>query len=190
LRSAGKKEAAEAVRALRKPPVSVWAVNQLARRRPEDVRTLVKAGEQLRKAQRGAVARGDSDALRQAQRAHRDLVNELTETARDVLSDQTSAPTLTRLAQTLRAASIDKEAAKALVTGTLSAEVEQAGFGPLLTAVPSSVRKRRPKPKPKPKSKPTPDPKIKQREKLGEQLDKARRRVRELEARLDELGGR
>ena len=41
--------------------------------------------------------------------------------------------TLQRVVQTLRGASVDKEASKALVSGTLTADFEQAGFGPLLT---------------------------------------------------------
>ena len=190
LKRAGKKDAAEEVRALRKPPVSVWAANQAARRRPEVARALVKAGADLRKAQRGAVAgRGQGD-LREATRAHRGLVEELTGAAHEVLGERGGATpaVLTKVAQTLRAASVDKEASKALVAGTLAGDVEQAGFGPLLSAVPSSPRRARPakaKPKPKPPPKPKPDPNVKRRAKVQEQLDRARARVRELEERLE-----
>jgi hypothetical protein len=63
----------------------------------------------------------------------------------------------------------------------------------VLSAVLENALRARPKPKaapkPKPPPKPKPDPNVARRKKLQEQLDKARERVRELEARLDELGG-
>ena len=83
LRQAGRRDAADEVKALRKPSVSAWAVNQAARRRPQDVKALVKAGDELRKAQRQAVSGRAAGGLREATAAHRRLVEELTDTARD-----------------------------------------------------------------------------------------------------------
>jgi hypothetical protein len=194
LRNAGKKEAADEIKSLRKPSVSAWAVNQAVRRRPQDAKALVKAGDELRKAQRGVVSGRDPAQLREATTAHRRLVEELTEEARAALEERgaAAAATVTRVAQTLRAASIDKERSKALVAGTLAEDVEQAGFGPLLSAVPSGARptKRRaakPAPKPKPPPKPKRDPNAAKRKRLEEQLAKAQARVRELEERLESL---
>ena len=194
LRQAGKKGAAEEVKALRKPSVSAWAVNQAVRRRPQDAKALVKAGGELRKAQRAAVTGRDPDALRDATRTHRDLVEDLTETAKAVLEERgaVSPSILVRVAQTLRGASIDKEASKALTAGALSEDVEQAGFGPLLSAVPSlpkrAARKQAVRQKPakpaKPPPKPKPDPNAARRRRVSEQLEKARARVRELEEQL------
>jgi hypothetical protein len=174
LRQAGKKDAAENVKALRKPSVSAWAVNQAVRRRPQDAKALVKAGGELRKAQ--------------------------TETAKEALEERgaVSPSILVRVAQTLRGASIDKEASKTLTAGTLSEDVEQAGFGPLLAAVPSPPKRaprkqaaKQPKPKAKPKPKPTPkpkaDPHAARRRRLSDQLEKARAKVRELEEQLARL---
>jgi hypothetical protein len=201
LRKAGKREAADEVKALRKPSVSAWAVNQLARRHPQELKGLVQAGEALRKAQRAAVTRGDSAGLRDAQRAHRERLEELLATARHDLG--TGGQTLQRVAQTLRAASVEKEASKALAAGTLTEDVSQSGFGGVLVPVPSGqapARRAAPKPKaapkarakarlkPKPPRKPKPDPNAAKRRRLREQLEKARVRVAELEARLDELG--
>jgi hypothetical protein len=192
LRRAGDREAADAVRALRKPTVSAWSVNQVARRFPQETRALAKAGDELRKAQRAAVSGRNPQALRAAQRAHRERLDELTSIARHELD--LSGPTLQRVAGTLRAASVDKEASKSLLAGTLAGDVEQTGFGSLLTAVPSRTRKAKPKakpkppPKPRPPPQPKPDPNVRRRARLEEQLEKARARVRELEARLDELG--
>ena len=201
LKRDGKKEAAEEVRALRKPPVFVWAINQAARRRPEVTRALVKAGAELRKAQRAAVSGKSPGGLQEATRSHRRLVDELTGAAHEALEERGSVgpAVVTKVAQTLRAASVDKEASKALVAGTLAEDVEQVGFGPLLSAVPSRPRRTRPTPKPKPKPpprrkpepkpppKPRPDPNVKRRAKVQEQLDKARAKVRELEERLAQL---
>jgi hypothetical protein len=180
--------------------VPVWAVNQAARRAPQETRVLVEAGEKLRKAQRAAVSRRDPDALREAQRAHRERLDDLTSFARHEL--ELAGPNVQRVAQLLRAASVDKEASKSLLAGTLAGDVEDAGFGPLLALVPSGERravrrtavsrKEKPKPKPKPKpkapSKPKRDPNAARRARLRERLEKARERVRELEAQLDELG--
>ena len=197
LRKAGKKEAADEVKSLRKPSVSAWAVNQAVRRRPQEAKALVKAGDELRKAQRGVVSGRDPAQLREANSAHRRLVEELTDEARAALEERgaAAAATVTRVAQTLRAASIDKEASKALTAGTLAEDVEQAGFGPLLAAVPSGARSRpraakpspKPSPKPKPPPKPKPDPNAAKRKRLEEQLAKAQARVRELEERLEGL---
>jgi hypothetical protein len=197
LRKAGKKEAADEVKSLRKPSVSAWAVNQAVRRRPQEAKALVKAGDELRKAQRGVVSGRDPAQLREATTAHRRLVEELTEEARGALEERgaASAATVTRVAQTLRAASIDKETSKTLTAGTLAEDVEQAGFGPLLSAVPSGTRPKgrraakppKPAPKPKPPPKPKPDPNAAKRKRLEEQLAKAQARVRELEERLEGL---
>lgn len=176
------------MKALRKPTVSAWVVNQLARRHPSDVRAVVRAGESLRKAQRAAVSGRDPGALRDAQRGHRAALDELSLLARQELDvDGTTAQ---RVAQTLRAASVDKEASKALLAGTLSGDVEQVGFGPMLGVVPGLKAPRRAaakpaKPKAPPKSKP--DPKVKQRARLEAQLENAKARVRELESRLEAL---
>ena len=185
LRGAGKKEAADEVKALRKPSVSAWTVNQLARRHPQETKALVKAGDELRKAQRAAVGGRGPEALRAATRAHRDRLDELTTAARDELG--AAGATLQRVAQTLRGASVDKEASKGLIAGTLTADYEQSGFGPLLAAVPPSGFRRRAKPKAKPPPKPKPDPKAAKRKQLQEKLEKERARLRELEAQLDEL---
>jgi hypothetical protein len=187
LRKAGKKDAADEVKALRKPTVSAWTVNQLARRHPQELKALVKAGDEMRKAQRAAVGGRGPQALRDATRSHRERLDDLTSTARHELG--ADGATLQRVAQTLRGASVDKEASKALISGTLTADFEQAGFGPLLAAVPPSALKRKPKPKakPKPPPKPKPDPKARKRKQLQERLEKERARLRELEARLEEL---
>src|ERR1043165_2209472 len=51
LRGEDRREEAEQVKALRKPPVAVWLVNRIARERELDVRRLLDSAEALRKAQ-------------------------------------------------------------------------------------------------------------------------------------------
>jgi hypothetical protein len=191
LRQGGKKEAADEVKALRKPSISAWTVNQLARRHPQGMRALVKAGEGLRKAQRSAVGGGGPEALRDATRAHRAALDELSAAAREELG--ADGATLQRAAQTLRNASVDKEASKGLLAGTLTGDVEQSGFGSLLSVVPPgrarTRARRQPQAKPKPPPKPKPDPNAAKRARVEQQLEKARARVSELETRLRELGG-
>jgi hypothetical protein len=197
LRRAGKNDAADEVKALRKPPVSAWTVNQAARRHPQEMKALVKAGDELRKAQRQAVSGRDPDVLRDATSRHRERLDELAAIARRELG--ADGPTLQRVVQTLRSASVDKEASKGLLAGTLTGDVEQAGFGSLLSVVaPGGARPRarpkreaKPKPaqrsKPEPPPKPKPDPNAAKRARVQEQLERAQARVRELEARLEEL---
>jgi hypothetical protein len=192
-RKAGDREGADEVKALRKPSVSAWTVNQLARRHPQETKALVQAGEALRKAQRAAVTKGDAAGLRDAQRAHRERLDELMGAARHELG--TGAQTLQRVAQTLRSASVEKEPSKALLAGTLTEDVEQSGFGGMLVALPGgkaparrAAPKAKPAPKPKAPPKPKPDPNAAKRRRLREQLERARAKVADLEERLDELG--
>ncbi|WP_437287709.1 hypothetical protein [Sorangium sp. So ce406] len=77
LRQAGDKAAAERVKALRRPTAAAWTMNQLARRYPQRVEALLDAGERLREAQRGALAPGGAQELREASQSHRAIVNEL-----------------------------------------------------------------------------------------------------------------
>ena len=185
LRKGGKKEAADEVKALRKPSVSAWTINQLARRHPQEMKALVKAGDGLRKAQRGAVSGRDPDKLREATRSHRDRLDDLTSLARHELN--AGGQTLQRVAQTLRAGSIDKQASKALVAGTLATDVEQAGFGPLLSEVPlpASSRTRPARAPSKPKPRKAPDRTGEQVVKLRKQLQDARKGAREERRRAD-----
>jgi hypothetical protein len=183
LRKKGKKEAADEVKALHKPSVSAWMINQLARRHPQEMKALVKAGDNLRKAQRRAVSGRDPEVLREATRSHRDRLDGLTSLARHELD--AGGQTLQRVAQTLRAGSIDKQASKALLAGTLATDVEQAGFGPLLSEVPLPAG-RRPRPaKAKAKPRKAPDRTREQAAKLRRQLQEARKGAREERRRAD-----
>lgn len=131
LRAGGDAAGARTVKALRRPSLVAWTVNQLARRRREDVTRLVESGAALRDLQgKGAGA----DALREASRARRELVRALSGEAALLLAEggHASTPqTLARVAATLDAASAVAEHAEALRAGILVRETEPAGFGGL-----------------------------------------------------------
>lgn len=129
LRARGDKEEAAAVKKLRKPPVPVWAANQVARRSPDVVRALVDAGNALRAAQQRVVAGrpGAGDELRAATRRHRDALG----AALGAAADFVSGATADRLRDVLQAASTDESLAPLLLEGVLAGEPEPAGFGAL-----------------------------------------------------------
>lgn len=143
LQKAGRKDEAEEVRALKKPSVSAWAVNQLARQHPQEVAGLVKAGDALRKAQRDVLGGKKGADVRAASRAQHELADELVDAARQILPEATQT-TAQRISGTLRAASTDPAAARLLRKGRLGEDVESVGFGPLLHVAPQ--RKGRPRP--------------------------------------------
>lgn len=143
LQKAGRKDEAEEVRALKKPSVSAWAVNQLARQHPQEVAGLVKAGDALRKAQRDVLAGKKGADVRAASRAQHELADELVDAARQILPEATQT-TAQRISGTLRAASTDPAAAKLLRKGRLGEDVESVGFGPLLHVAPQRKGRSRP----------------------------------------------
>src|SRR4051812_33628770 len=79
------RDAADAIKKLRKPSVSAWAVNQLPRGARDDLDSLLAAGEALRQAQLGGG--GDREAIRAASRDERESVERLVEAARAALGE-------------------------------------------------------------------------------------------------------
>ena len=152
LRKEGDREAADAVKALRKPTVAAWALNQLARRRREDLDRLLEAGRELRAAQDQLLEGGDRAAFTRAAAAERELVAELAAAATALAADegQRGAGLREKVAETLHAAALDEETAAELDAGRLLREREAiGGFGAALpaTAPPAAAsargRKRR-----------------------------------------------
>jgi hypothetical protein len=146
LKSAGRPEAAEQVRGLRKPSVPVWAVNQVARRDPDAMTRVVEAGRQLRQAQEAAFGGGGADAVRHATADERGAVRELTRAAERLLEEEGRKPTrsvVDRIGATLRAAAVDPEAAELLARGRLTGELESPGFTAVASLAPPPSRRRR-----------------------------------------------
>jgi hypothetical protein len=119
LRSEDRREDADRVAALRRPPLAVWAINQLARVGGKELDRLLVAGDRLRA--------GDVDAADELSAA----VDTLVRQARKLLDDAghaASDATAQRIASTLRAAPADEANAEALRSGQLTEELEPAGF--------------------------------------------------------------
>jgi hypothetical protein len=130
LKQAGQVEAAARVKQLRKPTVALWAVNQLARRHPDEVRALLDAGSRLRVAQQAAL-RGESQELRAATADERNLLRNLTQRGEELLQEAGHSADPKRIAGTLRAAAVDPAGRGLLEQGRLSEELEATGFGAL-----------------------------------------------------------
>ncbi|HEU4398487.1 MAG TPA: hypothetical protein VFU54_11720 [Actinomycetota bacterium] len=132
LRREGDAGAAARVTALRRPSMSAWAVNQLARGRGPELEGLLEVGGRLRAAHRAAVAGGGADALRAATRAEREAVAGLLAAAVEVLESTghaTTEATRDRIAATLHAAAADPAAAELVRRGRLTHDLDPAGFG-------------------------------------------------------------
>jgi len=124
LRKEGDREAADAVKALRKPTVAAAAVNRLSRSRDKDVESLLAAGEELQAAQEDLRAGGDRSAFQRAAARERELVSELAAEAGPGVQEKVAA--------TLHAAALDADIAEQLRAGRLAKEHEAiGGFGAL-----------------------------------------------------------
>ena len=128
-RAAGDRAVAAATKQLRRPTLSAWVLNQLARRHPDDVRTLVEQGAALAEAQEQALAGARVD-LREAGRARTDALRRLTRAAESIFGGQGSAAHRDEVVATLTAASSDPASAALLLEGRLSEPLEApSGFG-------------------------------------------------------------
>ncbi|HEX2698616.1 MAG TPA: hypothetical protein VHM89_00225 [Acidimicrobiales bacterium] len=148
LRSEGERAEAALVAKLRRPPVTAWALNMVARERPDVIDSVMDAGKQLRAATDQALA-GNASALRTAQAAERRAVDTATAVAAVHLlaGGQSSGDgPRQRMAGTLRAALVDPAVAAALRAGVLDDDREAPGFGldAFSPSVAGSAARRRP----------------------------------------------
>lgn len=114
------------IKALRKPSLAAWAVNQVSRAAPKDVRRLIELSDELR------AARGP--ALRQLARERNGVVAGLVDRARAILLEgghSDSATNVERVTNTLQAASVDPDAVDDLLAGRLAADMTPTGFASL-----------------------------------------------------------
>ncbi|MPZ54352.1 MAG: hypothetical protein GEU79_16775 [Acidimicrobiia bacterium] len=142
----GDKEAAERVKALKKPSVSVWVVNQLVRTRELDLKRLLQAGERVEKAQKAMLA-GKKAKFEDARNDQRVAVRAMRSAATEILPN-ISASVLERVARSLEAAS-SAEGRDQLKDGLLTQDLEPPGFEILagLGAAPSKPKTDKPNPK-------------------------------------------
>jgi hypothetical protein len=131
LRADGERDAAAAVKALRKPTAGAWALNQAVRRRGAETQDLLDAGERLRAAHADLLSGGDRNELRAAMDEQRRLAGILSDCAEAIASETgKSGPALReRVRSTLHAAAVDDEVREQLESGRLVREQEAVGLG-------------------------------------------------------------
>lgn len=138
LRADGDGEAAARVKALRRPTLAAWAVNQAVRTQVKATRELDAAGTALRKAQTALLeGKGSPSDLRTASERERAAVERLVDAARGLLSGSGRPMTdavLHDVTETLHAAAGDDETREAVLAGRLDRERRPAGLGGELAA--------------------------------------------------------
>jgi hypothetical protein len=171
LTRSGDREAGARVKALRKPTVGAWALNQAVRRRRAETEALLATGERLREAHEELLTGGDPAVLRETMQEERSLTSALADCAEAIASETgKSGPALRdRVRSTLHAAAVDQEAREELAAGRFVREREAVGLGSFGVAAPAAVpapapkrrqpAAQRPRTKPKP-APPPPDPRL------------------------------
>ena len=194
LKKSGDKAFAAEVAKLKRPTPAAWAVNQMARRRREELEELVRLGEALRGAQDRALAGDDPGDMRQAGRARRDAVARLAERADRLLVERggVAGAHAGDVTATLEAASLDAEAGAAVLAGRLSTELEPpSGFGLFdLTVAPAARAKPKPAPAEEPEAEAQAERDERARQEAEEAVAEARRRWEERTAQAKEAVAR
>ncbi|MBT2489575.1 hypothetical protein J7E96_13815 [Streptomyces sp. ISL-96] len=118
-RTAGDRELAARIQALRRPTLSAWASNLLVRRQPEQVQPLISLGEGMRRAHRDL----DGEQLRELGRRQHDLVGALGRQAKQLAADAghpVSEDVQHEVERTLHAVLADPGAAQEWAAGRLT----------------------------------------------------------------------
>ena len=135
---------AKAIESVRKPTAAAWAVNQLARRRPEEVDRLVELAGALHAAQESM----DGAALKTLGRQRTTLVDTMVRATAEVAQEadgSLSGPVANQVRETFVAALASAPAAEAVSSGQLTRALSYAGFGDVdlsdATAAPTPARR-------------------------------------------------
>jgi hypothetical protein len=127
-RASGDKALAREITALRRPVVSAWLVNLLARDEKDQMSELLALGESLRDAQQAL----DGDRLRELSAQRRDLIGAMVTAVKRRAAEDGRAVSLQverEVEATLQAALADPEAAAAVSSGRLVSPLTYAGLG-------------------------------------------------------------
>lgn len=131
VRKEGRKAEADEIKKMRRPSLTAWALNRVARQEPELLEAVLAAGADLRDAMEKAVG-GDASGLREAQAGQRQAVDAAVGAGSRVLEQAGHAATETarqRMSGTLHAAVVDDSVAERLRAGTLDEDRDAPGFG-------------------------------------------------------------
>jgi len=133
LKKTGDRNEAEQVKALVKPTLSAWAVNQLYWKHGDTFKELLAARESF--------GRTPAAGMRDLLAARREVISRLTRLAAVVLEEAGHSPTpdiLRRITTTLEALSASASSSDAPVPGRLSADVDPPGFESLEALIPNA----------------------------------------------------
>ncbi|WP_378736897.1 hypothetical protein [Nocardia brasiliensis] len=128
-KEAGDKDLATAIGKLRKPTVTAWTVNLLAREAPDDVDALLQLGAALRSAQQKL----SGDELRTLTGQRQQAVNALAKKAGTLAAEHghpVNEGVLREVGQTLTAALADPDVGEQVHAGTVATAATYEGFGP------------------------------------------------------------
>jgi hypothetical protein len=143
VRSEQGKEAADHVKALEKPGVSAWVVNQLFWRYRQEFNALLQAGESLRLAQQQRLTGDESANLAHAMAARHSATEALLVHSAELLHEAGHKPSpemRQRVGTTLEALATHGKADGGPRVGRLTRDVDPPGFATLAALFPGAVR--------------------------------------------------
>ena len=187
LRSDGEAEAAGWVKGLQKPTRAAWLVNQLSVRKAKEVGRLLEVGQELRSAQEEMLAgAADRKKLREAASAEQKTIDSLVGTAEAIGREHgVGAQILTRVEETLRAASGDPAVADAIEKGRLQREQRAAGIGLIGDVTPKAPARARKKDEREAAERRTREQQAKRREEAERKLAAAEKKLGREQAKLE-----
>jgi hypothetical protein len=135
LKRAGRADDANVVKALAKPSVSAWVVNQLYWNHREEFDRLLAAGQRVRDAQASGTAAQIAGA-RESLETRREAISHLSKLATSILSDAGQNPS----PDTIHRITINLEALSAALSdgptpGRLTRDLDPPGFGSLVSVM-------------------------------------------------------
>lgn len=138
-RTAGDKELAKRIKALRRPTTAAELVNRLHRDDGESLEELLDLGEKLREAQSAL----DAKAMKSLSGERNSLITRLVKQIADAADEPVSTAVREQLSDTFTAAVADADAAHAVSSGRLVTGLRYSGFGEvdLRDAVATPLRK-------------------------------------------------
>jgi len=146
LKKSGQIDEASRVKAMSKPPVSAWTVNQLYWQHREAFDTLMRAGEQVVKTHASQLA-GKAADTRAPLAARREALATLSRLAETLLRDSGHNPapdTIRRIATTLEALSSHASMPNPPHLGRLSEDLDPPGFESFAGLVPGTPKMKAP----------------------------------------------
>jgi len=140
LKSSGRPNDASLVKAVVKPSISAWAVNQLYWQHRDEFDALIAAGQRLHKLQTSSLA-GKAGDVRAWMDARRKALSKLSDLATSLLREAGHNPTpdtIRRVTTTLEALSSYASSQDGPTAGRLTQDVDPPGFDSLASMIPSA----------------------------------------------------